>query len=268
MKRGENRKLLTNGKLIRTNILEPDRIWTMAQTSALSSSQISLNDWRSVAPFIDHSLLRMDTTRDQVIRLCHEAVHYCFPTVFVHPSYVALAVSILRSTPVKVGTPIGFSLGATLTTVKRFEAHEVLRLGAGEMDMVMNVAALRSGARDLVQNDIRAIVEVAHEAEVVLKVILETPLLTREEKVVACEVSVAAGADFVKTATGLFGGATVEDIALMRSVVGDRARVKASGGVRTAKDLAAMVQAGADRIGTSSGVNIMRDLGAPELTHR
>ena len=168
----------------------------------------------------------------------------------------------------KVGTPVGFSLGATLTTVKRFEAHEVLRLGAGELDMVMNVAALKSGARDFVKNDIRTIVEVAHEAEVILKVILETPLLTREEKVVACELSVAAGADFVKTATGLFGGATVEDIALMRSVVGDRARVKASGGVRTAKDLAAMVQAGADRIGTSSGVNIMRDLGAPELAQR
>ena len=164
-----------------------------------------------------------------------------------------------------VGTPIGFSLGATLTTVKKFEAHEVLRLGAGELDMVMNVAALKSGERDFVQNDIRAIVEVAHEAEVILKVILETPLLTHEEKIVACELSVAAGADFVKTATGLFGGATVEDIALMRSVVGDRARVKASGGVRTAKDLAAMVQAGADRIGTSSGVNMMRDLGAPEL---
>jgi len=267
MKRSRDRKLITNQKHIRKNILVPDRIWTMAQTSALSSPQISLNDWRSVAPFIDHSLLRMDTTRDQVIRLCHEAVHYCFPTVFVHPSYVALAVSILRGTPVKVGTPIGFSLGATLTTVKRFEAHEVLRLGAGELDMVMNVAALKSGARDFVQNDIRAIVEVAHEAEVVLKVILETPLLTHEEKIVACQLSVAAGADFVKTATGLFGGATVEDIAL-RSVVGDRARVKASGGVRTAKDLAAMVQAGADRIGTSSGVNIMRDLGAPELAQR
>src|SRR5207245_7475827 len=192
---------------------------------------------------------------------------YCFPTVFVLPSYVSLAVSRLRSAPVQVGTPIGFSLGATLTTVKKFEAHEVLRLGAGELDMVMNVAALKSGERDFVQNDIRAIVEVAHEAEVILKVILETPLLTHEEKIVACELSVAAGADFVKTATGLFGGATVEDIAL-RSVVGDRARVKASGGVRTAKDLAAMVQAGADRIGTSSGVNIMRDLGAPELAQR
>ncbi len=226
MKASRNRKLITNQKNIRKNILETDKIWTMAQTSALSSSPISLNKWRSVAPFIDHSLLRMDTTRDQVIRLCHEAVHYCFPTVFVHPSY------------------------------------------AGELDMVMNVAALKSGARDFVKNDIRTIVEVAHEAEVILKVILETPLLTREEKVVACELSVAAGADFVKTATGLFGGATVEDIALMRSVVGDRARVKASGGVRTAKDLAAMVQAGADRIGTSSGVNIMRDLGAPELAQR
>jgi len=237
----------------------------MAQTAALTPETISRADWRTTARYIDHSLLRMETTRNQVIRLCQEAVHYGFPTVFMHPCFVALAANVLHGTPVKVGTPIGFSLGAAHTTVKRFEALEALRVGAEELDMVMNVAMLKSGETDFVQNDIRAIVQVAHEEGIVLKVILETPLLTRDEKILACELSLAAGADFVKTATGLFGGATVEDVSLMRSVVGTRARVKASGGVRTAKELAAMVGAGADRIGTSSGVNIMRDLGAPEL---
>jgi len=156
-------------------------------------------------------------------------------------------------------------MGSTLTTVKRFEALEVLRLGAGELDMVMNVGALKSGAHQLVENDIRSIVEIAHDAGAVLKVILETSLLTREEKVTACELSVAARADFVKTSTGLLGGATVEDVVLMRSVVGNRAKVKASGGVRTLAQLAAMVTAGAERIGTSSGVAMVQEAGASDL---
>lgn len=231
----------------------------------LTSPETTLKNWQAVAPYIDHSLLGPATTRDQVIRLCKEAAHYGFPAVFVHPSYVALAASALRGTRVLAGTPIGFSMGATLTTVKRFEALEVLRLGAGELDMVMNLAAMKSGHDSLVELDIRSIVEIAHAAGARLKVILETALLTREEKSRACELSVSAGADFVKTSTGLIGGATVEDVRLMRSVVGDRAKVKASGGVRTVADLVAMVAAGADRIGTSSGLNIMRELGAPEL---
>src|SRR5919109_1582483 len=177
----------------------------MAQT-ILAPTDALLQDWHKVAPFIDHSLLRPETTREQVVRLCQEAVHYGFPAVFVHPSYVAVAASLLRGTLVKAGTPIGFSMGATLTTVKRFEALEVLRLGAGELDMVMNVGALKSGAHQFVQNEIHAIVEVAHDVGVILKVILETALLTREEKITACELSVAAGADFVKTSTGLLGG--------------------------------------------------------------
>jgi deoxyribose-phosphate aldolase len=238
----------------------------MAQAEAFTPSTVFTSEWRKAAGYIDHSLLRMDTTREQVIRLCQESVHYGFPTVFVPPCYVSIAADVLRGSAVKVGTPIGFSLGTTLTAVKRFEASEVLRLGAEELDMVMNIAMLKSGETNFVQNDIEAIVQVAHKGGVLLKVILETPLLTREEKILACELSLAARADFVKTATGLFGGATVEDVSLMRSVVGTRARVKASGGVRTAKDLAAMVNAGAYRIGTSSGINIMRDMGAPELT--
>jgi deoxyribose-phosphate aldolase len=197
--------------------------------------------------------------------VCQEAVHYGFATVFVHPSYVALAAGILRGTGVKVGTPIGFPQGATLSPVKRFEAIEVLKEGAGELDMVLNVGALKSGYRELVEADIRGVVEVAHGAGALLKVILESTLLTLEEKILASELAVVAGADFVKTSTGLVGGATAEDVRLLRSVVGTRARVKASGGIRTAGELLAMIAAGADRIGTSAGVAIVREMGAPEM---
>jgi deoxyribose-phosphate aldolase len=237
----------------------------MVHAHILDPSLASLTDWRSVATFIDHSLvLKPETTREEVIRLCREAAHYGFANVFVNPALVAIAVRELHGTKVGVGTTVGFPLGAYLTTVKRFEVAEVLRLGAAELDMVMNIGALKSSLCDLVEADIRGVAEIAHQGGAILKVILEMPLLSREEKILACQLCVAAGADFVKTATGFFGGATLEDVALMHSVVGDRARVKAAGGVRTAKDLAVMVQAGADRIGTSSGVSIMRELGAPE----
>lgn len=225
----------------------------------------SLDTWSVVARLIDHTLLKPETNVTQVGRACQEAVHYGFPTVFVHPSYVALAAGIMRGTGVKVGTPIGFPQGATLSAVKRFEAIEVLREGAGELDMVINVGALKSGYRDLVAADIRGVVEVARGSGALLKVILETTLLTLEEKILACELSLVAGADFVKTSTGLVGGATVEDVRLLRSVVGTRAKVKASGGIRTAADLRAMVNAGADRIGTSAGVEIVRAMGAPSM---
>jgi deoxyribose-phosphate aldolase len=229
------------------------------------SSAVDL-DWRSVARLIDHTLLRADTTRQQVARLCAEAAHFGFAAVFVHPSYLAQAVAALHLTPVKVGTPVGFPLGAALTSVKRFETAEAIRLGADEIDMVLNVGALKSGDRVLVENDIRSVAEIAHRAGTILKVILETALLTRDEKVLACELAVSGGADFVKTSTGhAAGGATVEDIALMRSLVGARAGVKASGGIRTAADVAAMLNAGADRIGTSSAVQIMVELGASPL---
>lgn len=215
---------------------------------------------------IDHTLLRPDATRPQIVRLCEEAAHFRFNAVFVHPSYVAVAAAILRDTHVKVGTPIGFPQGATLTTVKRFEALEALRLGAEELDMVLNVGALKSGCAEFVGSDICAVAEVAHDAGAILKVILETCLLTREEKIRACELSLAAGADFVKTSTGLAGGgATVEDVKLMRSIVGSRAGVKASGGIRTSGEMSAMIEAGANRIGTSAGVSILRALGAPAL---
>ncbi len=223
--------------------------------------------WQAVAATIDSTLLRADASRAQVVHLCEEAAHYGFASVFVHPSYVSLAVSILHNTPVKVGTPVGFPLGSALTTVKRFEAREALRLGADELDMVMNIGALKSGNRGVVQADIAGVVDIAHEAGIIVKVILETALLDLQEKLSACELSVAAGADYVKTSTGYAGGgATEDDISLMRGVVGKRAGVKAAGGIRTAAEVARMLAAGADRIGTSTAMQIMSELGAPART--
>lgn len=225
-----------------------------------------LSDWREVARLIDHTLLRPDATAAQVIQSCREAEHFLFAAVCVNPSHVALSVARLRDTPVRVAVVIGFPLGATLTTAKRLEGQEAIRLGADELDMVMNVGALKAGDRTLVESDIRAVTQVAHDAGVLVKVIHETVLLTDEEKRIACELSLAADADFVKTSTGFSGGgATAADVALMRRMVGNRAGVKASGGIRTAADVAAMVAAGADRIGTSSSVAIMAELGAPPL---
>ena len=213
---------------------------------------------------IDHTLLKPEATGEQVSRLCAEAVRYEFATAFVNPAFVALAASIVNGTSVKVGAPVGFPLGANLTATKRAEAADLLRLGARELDMVLNIGALKSRERTLVENDIRAVVEIAHDGGAILKVILETSLLTVDEKILACELSVAAGADFVKTSTGFAGGgATTDDIALMRGVVGNRAGVKASGGIRSAAELAAMLDAGANRIGTSAGVKIVQELGAP-----
>lgn len=219
-------------------------------------------EWRQVARLLDSTLLKTDTTHDQVIALCEEAARFQVATVFVHPSYVALACDVLRGAATRVGTPVGFPLGAALTTSKRFEAAEALRLGARELDMVMNVGALKSGERRLVELDIRAVAAVTHGQGALLKVILETPLLTIEEKILACEIAVAAGADFVKTCTGFNGPASTDDIHLMRGVVGDRARVKAAGGIRTADDVRRMLEAGADRIGTSTAAQILRELGA------
>ena len=220
-------------------------------------------DQHSVARLLDSTLLKTDATRDQVLALCEEAARFDMATVFVHPSHIALAHSVLRGTGTKVGTPVGFPLGASLTTTKRFEAEEALRLGAQELDLVMNVGALKSGDRRLVENDIRAVAEITRGRGAVLKVILETPLLALEEKIIACELSVLAGADFVKTCTGFAGGgATTDDIHLMRGVVGDRAGVKAAGGIRSAAEVQRMLDAGADRIGTSTAAQILRELSA------
>lgn len=217
---------------------------------------------------IDHTNLRPEATAQQIAKLCAEAREFGFGSVMVNASNIALACSELSNSDVKVGAVIGFPLGATLTSVKIFEAEETLRAGAREIDMVINIGALKSGALDLVRSDIRAVVDAVHRQNALLKVIIETVLLSEAEKVSACRASVEAGADFVKTSTGfLGGGATVADVALMRRTVGQRIGVKASGGIRTAADAMAMIEAGANRLGTSSGVAIVNELRVTSAEH-
>ena len=225
--------------------------------------------WQRIAKMIDHTNLRPEATAEQIARLCTEAEKFGFGAVMVNTSYVALACSKLVGKAVTVGTVVGFPLGAVVASAKRFEAEEGLRLGAREFDMVLNIGALKSGDRQQVQSDIRAVAETVHGKSALLKVILETGLLTDEEKKLACELSVEAGADFVKTSTGfLGGGATVADVALIRRIVGPHVGVKASGGIRTAADAKAMIEAGANRLGTSNGVKIVQELLAmsPHMT--
>ena len=225
---------------------------------------LPVSDWRSAAKLIEHTLLKPDATRKQVISVCQEAVRYEFHAVMVNPANVALASVQLRGTAVRVGTVVGFPLGANVTTTKLLEAETALRQGAHELDMVMNIGALKSGERVLVQTEIRTLTRLAHQHGGLLKLILENALLTQEEKILACALAAEAGVDFVKTSSGLAeSGATAADIALMRGVVGLQIGVKAAGGIRTAAHLAEMVDAGANRIGTSASVHIMHELGAP-----
>ncbi|MGI9104333.1 MAG: deoxyribose-phosphate aldolase [Terriglobales bacterium] len=220
--------------------------------------------WQAAASMIDHTLLKPEGSREQIEKLCREAARFGFASVCVNAYWIPVCASILRPTPVKVCTVVGFPLGATTTSTKRFETAESLRLGADEVDMVMNVGAMKSGDFARVESDVRSLAEVTHDAGGLLKVILENVLLTQEEKVAACEICVKAGADFVKTSTGFSsGGATVEDVALMRATVGNLTGVKAAGGIRTADHFLAMVNAGADRVGASASVAICRKLGAP-----
>jgi deoxyribose-phosphate aldolase len=210
------------------------------------------------AGLIDHTLLKPDASRDDIRKLCQEAVRFGFASVCINPWNVPLAAELVRGSKVKVCTVIGFPLGATLSQVKIYEAEEVIKLGAQEVDMVINIGALKSGQDDVVQSDIRGVVEAAHRGGAICKVIFETSLLTVEEKVRAALASKRAGADFVKTSTGFStGGATAEDVAIMRAIVGSEIGVKASGGVRTFDDLKKMVCAGATRIGASASVKIM-----------
>ncbi|GLC88562.1 deoxyribose-phosphate aldolase [Lysinibacillus piscis] len=214
---------------------------------------------QNYAKMIDHTLLKADAKRDQIAQICAEAKQYDFASVCVNPTWVQYSAELLAGTDVKVCTVIGFPLGATTSAVKAFETKDAIANGAGEIDMVINIGALKDGDFDLVQSDIQAVVDAANGT--LVKVIIETCLLTDEEKVKACELSVAAGADFVKTSTGFStGGATAEDIALMRKTVGPDLGVKASGGVRNLEDMQKMVEAGATRIGASSGVAIVNGL--------
>ena len=213
---------------------------------------------RSVAALIDHTVLKADATRADVMRVCDEARRYSFASVCVNGSWVRLAAEQLNGTPVKVCTVIGFPLGAMATAAKRAESEIALRDGATELDMVINVGALKNGEFDVVSDDIKAVVDTAHASGALVKVIIETALLTDVEKTTACRLAVKAGADFVKTSTGFAAsGATAPDIALMRSVVGPHIGVKASGGIRTLDQLRAMVDAGASRVGASASVSIV-----------
>lgn len=206
---------------------------------------------------IDHTILKPETVQSQVETICEEALAYDFASVCINPTWVSLTSKLLAGSDVKVCTVIGFPLGANTPEVKAFETKDAIANGAQEIDMVINVGAAKQGDWELVERDIRAVVEAANGT--LVKVIIETCLLTDEEKVKACLASVAAGADYVKTSTGFStGGATVEDVKLMRETVGPDIGVKASGGVRSYEDMEAMVAAGATRIGTSSGVLLMQ----------
>ena len=223
----------------------------------------ALSASHTLAAVLDHTLLRPESTRAQVIRLCHEAAEHGFACAVVNPVWVDVAAETLAGTEVRTGTVVGFPLGADLAASKADQAKRVLKLGAQDLDMVLNLGLLKSGDYDEVKKDIRGVVELARSSGAVVKVILETCLLSFEEKHRATEIALAAGADFVQTSTGFStGGATVDDIALMRSVAGDRMGVKATGGVRSLADASAMLHAGATRIGASASVKIVAELAA------
>jgi deoxyribose-phosphate aldolase len=213
-----------------------------------------------VARMIDHTLLKPDATRTEVEALCHEALQFRFATVCVNPTWVKLAASLLRPQGLGVCSVVGFPLGATTADVKQYETRRAIFDGATEIDMVINVGALKSGDLRLVERDIEAVASSCREAGALSKVIIEAALLTDDEKVAACTLAKAAGADYVKTSTGFAkGGATVADVALMRRVVGADMGVKAAGGVRDYEGLRAMVAAGATRVGASAGVRIVQE---------
>lgn len=211
----------------------------------------------NLSSLIDHTLLRADATKAEITILTEEAKKYEFASVCVNPTWVSYAAEQLMNSKVKVCTVIGFPLGASTSATKAFEAKNAIEGGATEVDVVINVAALKDGNYDYVMQDIKGVVDAA-TGKALVKVIIEACLLTQEEKKLACQLSVKAGAEFVKTSTGFStGGATAEDVALMRQVVGDKIGVKASGGIRNLEDMERMIAAGATRIGASSGVKIM-----------
>jgi deoxyribose-phosphate aldolase len=223
----------------------------------------ALSSREALAAVIDHTLLKPEATREQVMKLCKEAAHHRFACAMVNPAWAALAVSELTGTGIPVGAVVGFPLGASLGTTKREEAATLVKLGVHDVDMVVSVGLLKSGENHAVQQEIRGVVEVAHEAGAIVKVILETCLLSVEEKLRASELAIAAGADFLKTSTGFStAGATAEDVAMMRGVAGGRCGVKASGGIRTLADARRMLESGANRIGASASVAIVRELNA------
>lgn len=240
-----------------------DKVELIVQAGAdrLAAGPGAIPEHPDLARMIDHTLLKPEATSDQVAQLCYEARKYGFAAVCVNPTHVALAAQLLRGSPVAVCTVVGFPLGATPPDVKAYEAQLALDQGATEIDMVINIGALKSKDYEMVARDIRAVVRVchAHTPPALVKVIIEAALLTDEEKVAACLLAKESGADYVKTSTGFAaGGATVADVALMRRTVGPQMGVKAAGGVRTREEADAMVAAGATRIGASAGVKIVQ----------
>ncbi len=212
----------------------------------------------NIESMIDHTLLKPDATKEQIVKLCKEAMEYKFGAVCVNPSYVELCKEMLKDSNVKIATVIGFPLGANTSEVKAFETLDAINKGANEIDMVINIGALKSGDYSKVKDDIMAVVQASNKRAIV-KVIIETCLLSDEEKAKACHIAMEANADFVKTSTGFgTGGATVEDVKLMKSIVGNKLEVKASGGIRDVETAKEMLDAGATRLGTSSGVKIIK----------
>jgi len=230
--------------------------------SSLSAESIPT---KSIAPvhlasFIDHTLLKQDAVPAQIAKLCEEALSYQFASVCVNPTHVKQCADLLKGSSVNVCTVAGFPLGANIPSVKAYETAQMIENGATEIDMVINVGMLKAGNVSLVVEDVLGVVETAHASGALVKVIIETCLLTRDEKILASLITKECGAEFVKTSTGLStGGATVEDVALMRNIVGSDMGVKAAGGIRTRADALAMVSAGATRIGTSSGIRIIQE---------
>lgn len=230
---------------------------------AAAFSAETMKSWQTLAAIIDHTLLKPDATRAQVEKLCDETLKYCFACAMVNPCWVPVVVERINGSGIPVGVVIGFPLGAGLVSTLRQEAAALVKLGAKELDMVLPVGLLKSGDHIAVERNISAAANVAHSNGAILKVILETCLLSVEEKLRGAEIAIQAGADFLKTSTGFStGGATAADVALLRGVAGARCGVKASGGIRTLADVKTMLGSGATRVGASASVAIVRELGA------
>jgi deoxyribose-phosphate aldolase len=245
------------------SVQDPDLDFDHGTFDAAGFTASTMATWQMLAGVIDHTLLKPEATREQVENLCDEALRYRFACAMVNPVWVPAAVSVLAGTGIPVGVVIGFPLGATLDSTLRQEAAALTRLGAKELDMVIPVGQLKSGNYHAVERTIRGAALVAHHHGAILKVILETCLLNVEEKLRGAESAIQAGADFLKTSTGFStAGATAADVALLRGVAGGRCGVKASGGIRTLADVKTMLEAGANRIGASASVAIVRELGA------
>ncbi len=248
-------------RVMEPNISDEIVVSTRGTFDAAGFASNALATAASLAAVLDHTLLKPEATRDQVLALCHEAAEHRFACAMVNPTWVPLATSVLAGTGIPVGVVIGFPLGASLSTTKRDEAREMVKMGARELDMVLNIGMLKSGLYDQAEADIRSVTEVGRAAGAVVKVILETCLLSMPEKLRAAEIVIHAGADYLKTSTGFStGGATAADVALLRGIAGDSCGVKASGGIRTLSDARTMLEAGASRIGASASVRIVEEL--------